>query len=112
MGGNCPNEGRIEVFYNGDWGTVCDDFWGTNDVNVVCKQLDYETNGAIAYRNAQFGQGTGDIVLDNVRCRGNESSIFDCPHNGETNHNCDHSEDAGIFCPVPGTQTIFIQTIH
>ena len=104
MGGNCPNEGRIEVFYNGDWGTVCDDFWGINEVNVVCKQLDYETNGAVVYRNAQFGQGTGDIILDNLHCTGNESNIFDCPHNGETNHNCVHSEDAGLRCPVPGTK--------
>ena len=81
---------------------MCDDFWGTADARVVCKQLGFETDGVIAYRVAQFGQGTGDIILDNLLCRGNESNIFDCRHNGETNHNCAHSEDAGIFCPIPG----------
>jgi len=107
--GNCPNEGRVEVFYNGNWGTVCDDLWGVADASIVCKQLGFETDGVIAYSRAEFGQGTGDIILDNLQCRGNESNIFDCPHNGETNHNCAHSEDAGIFCPVPGNNII---TMH
>jgi len=86
---------------------VCDDLWGTADATVVCKQLGFETNGVIAYSRAEFGQGTGDIILDNLRCRGNESNIFDCPHNGETINDCAHSEDAGVFCPVPGTHFIF-----
>ena len=42
--------------------------------------------------------GTGQIVLDNLRCTGRESRLIDCPHNGLGNHNCDHSEDAGIRC--------------
>ena len=43
--------------------------------------------------------GTGDILLDNVRCRGIESSLLECNSNpiGQTD-GCDHSEDAGIRC--------------
>ena len=42
--------------------------------------------------------GTGFILLDNVQCTGNESSLSQCPHAGIGNHNCDHSEDAGMRC--------------
>ncbi len=47
---------------------------------------------------AFFGQGTGDIVLDDVNCVGDETSLFFCPHSGINTHNCDHSEDAGVMC--------------
>ena len=47
---------------------------------------------------AAFGQGTGNIVLDNVGCSGSEASIFDCPHNGLNIHNCVHAEDASVVC--------------
>ena len=53
--------------------------------------------GAEALSNAFFGQGSGDILLDNVVCTGDESTLIACPH--ITNHNCQHSEDAGVRCP-------------
>ena len=64
---------------------------------------DMKTDGVIAYSRAEFDQGTGSIILDNLFCSGSEASIFDCPHNGEGVHNCGHSEDAGVFCPIPGS---------
>ena len=42
--------------------------------------------------------GSGEIWLDELRCRGTESDIFDCPHNGIGVHNCGHNEDAGVQC--------------
>ena len=48
---------------------------------------------------AYFGMGTGDILLDNVRCRGTELSLLECNTNpiGQSD-GCDHSEDAGVRC--------------
>ena len=47
---------------------------------------------------AAFGQGTGDILLDDLGCTGTENSLFDCPNRGIGVHNCAHSEDVGVVC--------------
>ena len=52
--------------------------------------------GATAYSRAYFGAGAGPIVMDDVRCTGNENRIINCPFT--SNHNCLHSEDAGVSC--------------
>ena len=101
-------EGRVEIYLQGRWGTVCDDFWGINDANVVCNQLGFL--GAIAsVSRAGFGQGSGPILLDNVGCVGNENSLSDCPANPVNQHNCGHSEDAGVRCnPCPLSMLISV----
>ena len=96
MNGSAKHEGRVELFYRGNWGTVCDDDWDLQDANVVCKMLGYP-RAIQALPFSAFGEGTGDIVLDNVNCS-SENNIFDCGHNGYLNHNCKHLEDAGVVC--------------
>ena len=46
----------------------------------------------------RYGPGTGPILLDNVDCVGNETSIADCDHNGWNSHNCGHHEDVSVLC--------------
>uniref|UniRef100_A0A3B5MJW2 SRCR domain-containing protein n=1 Tax=Xiphophorus couchianus TaxID=32473 RepID=A0A3B5MJW2_9TELE len=89
--------GRVEIYHNGEWGTVCDDGWDNNDANVVCKQLGCGPP-FIVHASAYFGEGTGKIWLDDVGCSGNEKSLSECYHRGFGTHNCEHVEDAGVTC--------------
>ena len=98
VGGNKYNEGRVEVNYNGEWGTVCDDGWSYVDAGVVCRQLGFGTSGK-AIGSAGFGQGSGPIWLDSVTCTGSESTLASCGHIGvNITRSCNHSEDAGVRC--------------
>ena len=90
----------MEVFYNGIWGTICDDAWDLLDALVVCKMLGYE-RAVAAHGSAWFGPGTGSILLDDVACSGAESNLAQCIYRGYPipgDHNCGHSEDASVMC--------------
>ncbi|XP_067222123.1 scavenger receptor cysteine-rich type 1 protein M130-like [Chanodichthys erythropterus] len=97
VNGNTDCSGRVEILYDGQWGTVCDDGWDMNDAEVVCRQLGCGP-AARAHSNARFGQGSGRIWLSYVRCSGSESSLTQCSHSPLGNHNCRHNEDAGVVC--------------
>ncbi|XP_055290852.1 neurotrypsin isoform X2 [Moschus berezovskii] len=101
MDGENKKEGRVEVFINGQWGTVCDDGWTDKDATVICRQLGYK-GPARARSMAYFGEGEGPIHMDNVKCTGNERSLADCVRQDIGDHNCRHSEDAGVICDYLG----------
>ncbi|KAH1170203.1 neurotrypsin [Mauremys mutica] len=101
MDGETKKEGRVEIFINGQWGTICDDGWSDKDAAVVCRQLGYK-GSARARTMAYFGEGKGPIHVDNVKCTGNERSLADCIKQDIGTHNCRHSEDAGVICDYLG----------
>lgn len=92
------DRGRVEIYINGEWGTVCDDLWTTKNAEVVCRQLGF-LYALKASRNAEFGEGKDlRILLDDVQCEGTEPSLLDCTHPGVGTNNCAHYEDAGVIC--------------
>ena len=117
VGGEVEHEGRLEMYYNGQWGTICDDYWTEEDEDVACKQLGYSegsegqaqrlraqllgSTGAYRFRPTYFGAGSGPIHLDDVLCNGNETSLLMCPrvrNKPVGKHNCRHREDVGVRC--------------
>ncbi|CAB4042845.1 Arylsulfatase B, partial [Paramuricea clavata] len=69
--------GRVEIFHPSfGWGTVCDRGWDDTDSRVVCRQLGFSGVSGTRKR-AYYGRGTGSILLDDVKCTGNESFIWD-----------------------------------
>ena len=97
VGSNSHNQGRVELYYNGEWGTVCDDGWNHVDATVVCRQLGFYSS-VYAYGSAQHGQGTGPIWLSRLSCFGNESNLFECGQLSVGTKNCTHSNDASVYC--------------
>ena len=100
VGGSNDYEGRVEIYYNGQWGTVCDDYWDLQDAHVVCRQL-FGSNALSAPCCASFGYGSGTIWMDDVSCSGNEAALSECYFGYGSSwgsHNCGHTEDAGVVC--------------
>uniref|UniRef100_A0A8C5FHA8 Lysyl oxidase homolog n=1 Tax=Gadus morhua TaxID=8049 RepID=A0A8C5FHA8_GADMO len=98
------NEGRIEVFYQGEWGTICDDDFSLANAQVLCRQLGFVSATGWAH-SAKYGKGQGKIWLDNVLCNGGEKSIDACKSRGWGSSDCTHDEDAGVVCKderIPG----------
>ena len=92
-GGN-SQEGRVEVFFNGTWGTVCSDEWGIEDAQVVCHQLGLPAPQVIR----QIDHDEGKIWLDYISCDGSENKLSECLHRGWGRVECPDGTDAGVMC--------------
>ena len=88
----------MEVYNNGEWGTVCDDEWDLNDAQVVCNELGFGNAVAATRSRAFYGQGRGSVLLNNLQCVGTEWTIGNCSHSGWERRHCDHYKDASAKC--------------
>ena len=98
---------------NGQWGGICDDFFDINDADVICRMLGFPSAiSALGSSTAMKLYGTapsGDnFVLDELDCNGNETSVFDCKHNGEWNENCEATDIAGVQCASSKLKQFFL----
>ena len=96
--GDSAASGRLEVYLQGAWGTVCDHGFGEEEGAVACRQLGYAGLDEVA----SFGSArTGPIWMDDVVCTGSESRLIDCRYTSD--HNCTYRDDVGIACRAPGS---------
>ncbi|KAI4893223.1 hypothetical protein NFI96_026518, partial [Prochilodus magdalenae] len=99
--GNGSCSGRLDVYHNAKWGSVCDDLWDIRDAEVVCRQLGCGP-AVSADGSSVFGAGEGPVWLNRVKCRGNEIHLWDCPHSLKNHTDCSHRQHAGVTCAGQG----------
>ena len=93
--------GRLEVYINNTWGSLCSNGWDISDATVACKQLGYDyAQGAISRGSSVFGPGSGIIWFGNPVCNGTERSLLHCSHSGFGNYNCHPREETGLTCGI------------
>ncbi|XP_035606997.1 T-cell differentiation antigen CD6-like isoform X3 [Oncorhynchus keta] len=107
-GGSHHCEGRVELWREEKWGTVCDDSWDLRDGGVVCAQLGCGSALNVSGEGGSFEAGVGLVLLDEVNCGGSERNLWECPSMGTVN-DCGHKEDAAVVCSgipsQPGNET-------
>ena len=103
VGGTTSNKGRVEVYRNGFWGTICKDGWNIPDASVVCRMLGY-TGAWTAGCCNNYPGGSGPVWLSDLSCTGEENSLTECGHSGWGMNNCDHGKDVEVICHSPPTE--------
>ena len=96
--------GIVEIAYNDEWRSVCDDLWTWRGARVVCRELGYtveERETVAALTELPFGPDADEnrwYWLDDVNCAGDEATLLECPHAEIGTHNCQARERAGVTC--------------
>ena len=92
------SKGRVELFYNGRHGSICDYWFGDNEAKVVCRMLGF--TGGHSSCCGRMGRGQGEIMAGRIRCTGEEESLYSCDHDdiGHYEGDCNHKYDVGVFC--------------
>lgn len=96
-GGSDRCAGRVELWRDGRWGTVCDDQWDLRGADVVCAQLGCGYALSVTGQDGSFPPGRGPVHLDELNCTGQEENLWACPA-AQDESDCGHKEDAGVVC--------------
>jgi hypothetical protein len=99
QGGVYSNEGRVEVYCNGQWGTICDDEFGEREAKLICRQLGYSNFANFDHIPNLAGNETQPIWMDYITCGDSPVCLNDCQQCPSTEyHDCHHLEDVTIEC--------------
>ncbi|XP_053388861.1 neurotrypsin-like [Mercenaria mercenaria] len=91
--------GRVEVYFENRWGTLCDELFDDNAASVICRMLGYNPKFAKGYGRTRYGGGVGDITIEKLRCSGAETDISECKSNQWGSHTlCNRNETASVKC--------------
>ncbi|WAR24066.1 NETR-like protein, partial [Mya arenaria] len=97
INGTSPYIGRAEIKVNGTWGTICDNGFNSQDTSTACKMLGLK--GADVYSNARYGQGSGPVFIDYLKCSYDTPTLNQCPYLAY--NECSHQRDVSIACYGP-----------
>ncbi|MGH0154150.1 UNVERIFIED_CONTAM: hypothetical protein FKN15_060955 [Acipenser sinensis] len=89
--------GRVELKYDSQWHTVCDQNWDLQDATVLCQQLNCGYAVTVPGQ-AQFGEGSGPVLTDIFECEGTETELLKCPISTRGHSTCTRGNDAGVIC--------------
>lgn len=107
VGGINEYEGRVEMCYNQMWGNVHHAYghFGTDESNVVCKQLGHQSKGSIPLSHGYFGEGQAPCIFREIDCSNNENSLLECDRGGylEAARRCSPYHATGVICLEPCT---------
>ncbi|PSN37221.1 hypothetical protein C0J52_12660 [Blattella germanica] len=105
-GSNFTNEGRVEVKAFGRWGLICDDLFGLRDAEVICRDLGFSLGAAEILPPGSYLSRNNDddpvILVDDLKCLGNETSLLQCEFEGWGVHDCLPEEAVSLVCSIPG----------
>ena len=96
--GSSSNQGRLEIYHNNQWGTICHDGFDKTDGRTACRQLGYRDIDKYVCCGSLGGHGTGPIWLEGLICSSNAYNLAECTHKGWNNTDCHHGEDVGVIC--------------
>ena len=105
-GGASHNEGRLEIYHDSEWGTVCDDFFRRVDAKVACKQMGY-TGAEAVLTDVAVALGKR-FWLDDVNCVGDEDELTKCFYNSSIRNSSSRTSDILTFTGRPERFKVFV----
>lgn len=99
VGGAKPSQGRVEIYAIGEWGSICDDNWGHQEVAVVCRQLGFDGPGTAVSGAWFIGQDEQMTWMSDSICDGTETSFTSCLSSlSRSTTVCSENSNAGVYC--------------